>query len=80
MVLVWYLLAYSSPSSNCATRLCRRTCSTRVCRADLLVGKLNKDISYALRRGTIAQVTSALNVAQRAVEDELVLNEAGWGR
>jgi hypothetical protein len=25
--------------------------------ADVLVGKLNKDISFALRRGTIAQVT-----------------------
>jgi hypothetical protein len=26
--------------------------------ADVLVGKLNKDISFALRRGTIAQVTT----------------------
>ena len=27
--------------------------------ADVLVGKLNKDISFALRRGTIAQVTTS---------------------
>jgi hypothetical protein len=33
--------------------------------ADVLAGKLKKDISFALRRGTIAQA------AQRAVEDEL---------
>ena len=37
--------------------------------ADVLVGKLKKDISFALRRGTIAQMTSALDAAQRAVED-----------
>ncbi len=48
--------------------------------ADVLVGKLKKDISFALRRGTIAQVTTALDAAQRAAEDELVLNEAGWDR
>jgi hypothetical protein len=29
---------------------------------------LKKDISFALRRGTIAQVTTALDAAQRAVE------------
>jgi hypothetical protein len=46
--------------------------------ADVLVGKLKKDISFALRRGTIAQVTTALDAAQRAAEDELALNEAGW--
>jgi hypothetical protein len=28
--------------------------------ADVLLGKLNKDISFALRRGTIAQVTTHL--------------------
>jgi hypothetical protein len=46
------------------------------------VGKLKKDISFALRRGTIAQVTThALDAAQRAAEDEqLALNEAGWDR
>ena len=44
------------------------------------VGNLNKDISFALRRGTIAQVTLALDAAQRAVEDELALDEAGWDR
>ena len=38
--------------------------------ADVLVGKLKKEISFALRRGTIAQVTTALDAAQRAVEDE----------
>jgi hypothetical protein len=38
--------------------------------ADVLVGKLKKDISFALRRGTIAQVTTALDVAQQAAEDE----------
>ena len=48
--------------------------------ADVLVGKLKKDISFALRRGTIAQVTTALDAAQRAAEDELALNEAGWDR
>jgi hypothetical protein len=44
------------------------------------VGKLKKDISFALRRGTTAQVTTALNAAQCAAEDELVLDEAGWVR
>ncbi len=42
------------------------------------MGKLNKDISFALRRGTIAQVTTALVAAQGAVENESALNEAGW--
>ena len=44
------------------------------------MGKLAKDISFALRRGTIAQVTTSLDAAQRAAEDELALNEAGWDR
>ena len=35
--------------------------------ADALVGKLKKDISFALRRGTMAQVTTPLTAAQRAV-------------
>jgi hypothetical protein len=48
--------------------------------ADVLLGKLKKDISFALRRGTIAQVTSALDAGQRAAEDELALNMAGWDR
>jgi hypothetical protein len=47
---------------------------------DVLVDVLIKDISFALRRGTIAQVTTALDAAQRAVVDELALNEAGWDR
>jgi hypothetical protein len=45
--------------------------------ADVLVGKIKKDNSFALRRGTIAQVTTALDAAQRATEDELVLHKAG---
>ncbi len=48
--------------------------------ADVLLGKLKKDISFALRRGTIAQVTTALEVGQCAAEDELALNMAGWDR
>ena len=48
--------------------------------ADVLVGKLKKDITFALRRGTSAQVTTALDAAQRAVEEYLILNEAGWDR
>jgi hypothetical protein len=35
--------------------------------ADVLLGKLKKDISLALRRGTIAQVTTALDAGQRAL-------------
>jgi hypothetical protein len=37
--------------------------------ADVLVGELNKDISFALRRGTIAQVTDthALDGYERAL-------------
>jgi hypothetical protein len=31
--------------------------------ADVLLGKLNKDISFALRRGTIAQVTKHHHLA-----------------
>jgi hypothetical protein len=38
---------------------------------------LKKDISFALRRGTIAQVTTALDAAQRAAEAELAVNEVG---
>ena len=45
--------------------------------ADVLLGKLKKDISFALRRGTIAQVTThALDAGQRAAEDDLDLNVA----
>ncbi len=40
--------------------------------ADVLVKKFKEDISFALRRGTIAQVTTALDAAQCAVEDELL--------
>jgi hypothetical protein len=48
--------------------------------ADVLVGKLKKDISFALRRGTIAQVTTApLDAAQRAVEDEPRPQRRGLG-
>jgi hypothetical protein len=46
----------------------------------VLLGKLKKDISFALRRGTIAQVTTALDAGQRAAEAELALNMAGWDR
>jgi hypothetical protein len=48
--------------------------------ADVLLGKFKKGISFALRRGTIAQVTTALDAGQRAAEDELALNVAGWDR
>ena len=43
------------------------------------MSKFKKDISFALRRGTIAHVTTALDgyAAQRAAEDELTLNVAG---
>ena len=41
--------------------------------ADILEGKCRKHISFALRRGTIAHVTTALEVAERAAEDELAL-------
>jgi hypothetical protein len=44
--------------------------------ADALVGKLTKDNSFALRRGTIAQENTALDAAQGAVEDELALSVA----
>ena len=39
--------------------------------------KLKKDISFALRRGMITQVTTALDTAQRAAEAELAVNEVG---
>jgi hypothetical protein len=46
--------------------------------ADVLVNKFNKDISFALRRGTIAHVTRhhALDgyASQCAVEDEELLS------
>ena len=48
--------------------------------ADVLLGKFKRDVSFALRRGTIAQVTTALDAAQRAVEYESALNEADWDR
>jgi hypothetical protein len=51
--------------------------------ADVLVGKLKKDVSFALRRSTIAKVTThhALDAAQRAAEDEelLALNRRADG-
>jgi hypothetical protein len=55
--------------------------------ADVLLGKLKKDISFALRRGTIAQVTThhALDATlatpgQRAAEAELLaLNRRAGG-
>ena len=40
------------------------------------MGKLKKEISFALRRGTSAQVTTAHDAAQRVVEVPLVLKEA----
>jgi hypothetical protein len=48
--------------------------------ADVLVGKLKKDISFALRRGTIAQVTThALDAAQRVMSPLPSTNEqTGW--
>ena len=44
---------------------------------EALKRKLKKDISFALRRGTIAEVTAALDAAQRAAEEELAVNEVG---
>jgi hypothetical protein len=44
---------------------------------EALKRKLKKDISFALRRGTIAQITTALDAAQRAAEAELAVNEVG---
>ncbi len=41
---------------------------------------MSKDVSFALRRGTIAQVTTALDAAQRAAEEELAVNEVGPAR
>jgi hypothetical protein len=38
---------------------------------------MRKDVSFALRRGTIAQVITALDTAQRAAENELAFNEVG---
>ncbi len=39
---------------------------------------VKKDVSFALRRATIAQVTKrALDAAQRAAEEELAVNEVG---
>ncbi len=39
--------------------------------------KFKKDISFAMRRGTIAQVTTALDAAQRAAEEKLAVNDVG---
>ncbi len=47
--------------------------------ADVLVGKLKKDISFALRRGTIAQVTTALDAAHSAAQDEARPQRGGLG-
>jgi hypothetical protein len=44
---------------------------------EALKRKLKKDISFALRRGTIAKVTTALDAAQRAAEAGLAVNEVG---
>ena len=38
---------------------------------------MSKDVSFALRRGTIAQVITALDTAQRAAENKLAFNEVG---
>ena len=37
-------------------------------------------LSFALRRGPYAQVTTGLDAAQRAVEFESALNETDWDR
>jgi hypothetical protein len=44
---------------------------------DVLLRRLKKDVLFALRRGTIAQVTTALDAAQARAEDELAFNEVG---
>jgi hypothetical protein len=44
--------------------------------ADVLLRKFKKEIAFALRNGTIAQVTTALERAKRAVEDELAVQAA----
>ena len=36
--------------------------------------------AIAARRATAADLAAALDAAQRAAEDELALNEAGWDR
>jgi hypothetical protein len=47
---------------------------------EALKRKIKKDISFALRRGTIAQVTTlALDAAQRAAEAELNRQRGGSG-
>ncbi len=38
---------------------------------------ISKDVAFALRRGTIAQVITALDTAQRAAENKLAFNEVG---
>ena len=38
---------------------------------------MSKDVSFALRRGTIAHVITALDSAQRAAENKLAFNEVG---
>ena len=44
--------------------------------AEVLLRKFKKEIAFALRNGTIAQVTTALDCAKRAVEDELAAQAA----
>jgi hypothetical protein len=38
---------------------------------------MSKDVSFALCRETTAQVTTALDAARRAAEEELTVNEVG---
>ena len=57
-------------STATACFLCAKQLHDSGLPADVLVSKLKKDILFALRRGTIARVTTALDAAQRAVEDE----------
>jgi hypothetical protein len=49
----------SSSPSNCVTRVCRRT---------LLVASSTRTSHFSFLRGTIAQVSTALDAAQRAIE------------
>jgi hypothetical protein len=70
----WTSAVYYVFTKLYATRVCL---PSRPGGGEALKHKLKKDISCALRRGTIAQVTTALDAAQSAAEAELTVNEVG---
>ncbi len=84
LVIVKVLSSQDGGETGAVALPCKATATARresraKTRTSERAGQEATKFSFALRRGTIAQVATARDAAQRAV-DKLVLNEAGWVR